>query len=86
MPSCFQSGPQELAHLEQTTGQRDAVKTIAPNTPDYPLSVINSTQNSPSMKGKGEKGLIPSSVPHRWIKKCAFTLGVGCHYLIHLYD
>lgn len=24
--------------------------------------------------GKGERGLIPSAVSHRWIKKCAFTL------------
>lgn len=32
MPSCFSSSPQEPAHLEQTTGQRDAVKAIALNT------------------------------------------------------
>lgn len=37
MPSCFPSGPQEFTHLEQTTGQRNAVKTTALKTPAVTL-------------------------------------------------
>lgn len=75
--------PQELAHLKQITHQRAAFKIIAQKASAV---LATSTQNFPTLKGKGERRLILSPFSHRWIKEHAFTLSAGCNYLIHLYD